>query len=153
MSFWSNLFSKKGQDSCKDSERKIEKPGNSSVIEETPTTVISYDQFDKQPGLSVSLLNNDPVWNRFIHFESDNEQEIVAKFKRKELEDYVLNSAFQKGIIKFKTLENSGGYRLSISAIHTITTYSQWALKNEPIVIINAKILRPKIQAGINHCV
>ena len=153
MSFWSSLFSKKGHDSCKDSERKIEKPGNSSAIEETPTTVISYDQFDKQPGQSVSLLNNDPVWNKFIHFESKNEQEIVAKFKRKELEDYVLNSAFQKGIIKFKTIENSGGYNLNISVSNAITSYSRWALKNEPIIIINVSLLRPKSQVGRNRCV
>lgn len=153
MSFWSSIFSKKGQDSCKDAERKIETPVNSSAIEETTTTDISYDQFDKQPGLSISLLNNDPVWNRFIHFESKNEQEIVAKFKRKELEDYVLNSAFQKGIIKFKTIENSGGYNLNISVSNAITTYSRWALKNEPIIIINVSLLRPKSQVGRNRCV
>lgn len=153
MSFWSSIFSKKGQDSCKDAESKIEKPDNSSAIEEAPTVVISYDQFDKQPGLSVSLRNNDPVWNKFLHFESENEQEIVARFKRKEFEEYVLNSAFQKGIIKFKTIENGGGYELDISISHAITTYSQWALKNEPIFIIHAMILRPKTQVGRNRCV
>ena len=153
MSFWSSIFSKKGQDSCKNAESKIEKPDNSSAIEETPTTVISYDQFDKQPGLSISLLNNDPVWNKFIHYESENDQEIVARFKRKELEDYVLKSAFNKGIIKFKTLEHSGGYELDISINYAITTYSQWSLKNEPIITIHAMLLRPKIRVGINHCV
>lgn len=154
MSFWSSLFSKKGQDSCMDdAERKIDKPSNSSAKEDSSATVISYDQFDKQPGLSISLLNNDPVWNKFIHYESDNEQEIVARFKRKQLEEYVLNSAFQKGIINFKTIKNSGGYELDISIDHAITTYSQWALKNEPILIIRATIMRPIIQVGRNRCV
>lgn len=162
MSFWSDLFSKKKNSANKPEVRKDKDsaplPKDEVVSaplpkDEVTSSNVSYEQYDNQPGNSVSLLNNDPTWNRFVHYESDNPGELVARFKRKELENYVLNAAYKKGVINFRTIENSGGYELNININHPIKTYLTWALKNEPIVIYHAMLLGPIIQVGRNRCV
>ena len=113
----------------------------------------SYEQFDNHPGKSVSLLNDDPNWNKFIQYESENEEELVARFRRKEFENYILNAAYKKGISYSRATENSSGYELKITVNEVITTYFRWANKNEPIMCINATILNTNLRPGLNRCV
>ena len=152
MSFWSELFSKKEELANKPEVSK-EQTIAPSEKGDIMSSVINYDQFDKQPGKSISYLNNDPNWNRFVQYESDHEEELVARFKRKEFENYFLNSAYKKGIISFKTIENRGIYEINISVNEIITTYQHWANQNEPIICINARILNTTIRPGLNRCV
>lgn len=152
MSFWSELFSKK-EESANKPEVSKEQTIVPSEKGDIMSSVINYDQFDMQPGKSISYLNNDPNWNRFIQYESDHEEELVAHFKRKEFENYFLNSAYKKGLISFRTIENRGIYEINISVNEIITTYQNWANQNEPIICINARILNTTIRPGLNRCV
>ena len=113
---------------------------------------MTYEQFDLQPGKSVSLLNNDPEWNSFVSFDSDNDEEINAYFKRDEFEKYVLDTAYFKGYIGFRTIEESNGFKFSLQVIEITTTYNSWAEKNEPIIKIEAMIISPEPIVGHNHC-
>lgn len=167
MSFWSDLFSKKECSvNIPDAKRKDTNiPAKDTSIgdkratnaspskEEQASSNADYSQFDNQPGSSVSLLNSDPYWNRFVQYESDNEEELVARFKRKEIENYFMETAYKKGIISFKKIENRGIYEINISVNEAITTYQNWAIKNEPVICINAKILNTTIRPGLNRCV
>ena len=152
MSIWSELFSK-NEDLANTPDVSKESTIVPSEKEDMVSSKINYDQFVKQPGKSISFLNNDPNWNRFVEYESDHEEELVARFKRKEFENCFLNSAYKKGIISFRTIENRGIYEISISVNEIITTYRNWANKNEPIMCINAKILNTTIRPGLNRCV
>ena len=147
MSSWSDLYSKIEASSNKPNLR------NDFGKDEYVLPNVSYEEFDKVPGKSVSLLNNDSAWNRFVHFESDNDEELVARFKHKEFENHILNTAYDKGLVDFRTIESSGGYELSISITHIITTFSDWSIRNEPILMIKAMLLRPINQVGRNRCV
>lgn len=150
MSIWSDLFSKK-EESANRPEVSKEPTIDSSGKEEIVSSNINYEQFDKQPGKSISYLNNDPNWNRFVQYESDHKEELVARFKRKEFENFFIDSAYKRGIISFRTIENRGIYEIYISVNNIITTYHSWANKNEPIMCINAKILnRPGL---LDRCV
>lgn len=167
MSFWSDLFSKK-ENLANTLEVKREEvivptkePSiadeivtySSSSKEEQVSSNIDYSQYDSQPGKSVSLLNSDSNWNRFVQYGADHEEELVARFKRKEFENYFIGTAYKKGIISFRTIENRGIYEINIYVNETITTYQNWALKNEPVICINAKILNTTIRPGQNRCV
>lgn len=158
MSIWSDLFSKKEESANKPEVSKEQTlapsdKGTQSEKREVMSSVIDYDQFVKQPGNSISFLNNDPNWNKFVLYESDHEEELVARFKRQDFENYFLNSAYKKGIINFRTIENRGVYEINISVNEIITTYQNWANKNEPIICINARILNTTIRPGLNRCV
>lgn len=113
---------------------------------------MAYEQFDMQPGKSTSLLNDDPEWSRFVHFDSDNEEELNAYFKRDEYENYVLRTAYEKGCISFRTIAESNGFELSIQVSEITTTYYGWAEKNEPVIRILARIISPVPIDGNNHC-
>lgn len=152
MSIWSELFSK-NEESANMPEVSIEQTIAPSEKEEVVLSNIAYDQFAKQPGKYISFLNNDPNWSRFVEYEPDHEEEVVARFKRKEFETYFLDSAYKKGIISFRTIENRGIYEIKISVNTIITTYQSWANKNEPIICMNARILNTTIRPGLNRCV
>ena len=130
MSSWSDLYSKIEASSNKPNLR------NDFGKDEYVLPNVSYEEFDKVPGKSVSLLNNDSAWNRFVHFESDNDEELVARFKHKEFENHILNTAYDKGLVDFRTIESSGGYELSILITHLTTTFSYWSIRNEPRIYI-----------------
>ena len=152
MSIWSELFSK-NEESANMPEVSKEQTIAPSEKEEVVLSNIAYDQFAKQPGKYISFLNNDPNWSRFVEYEPDHEEEVVARFKRKEFETYFLDSAYKKGIISFRTIENRGIYEIKISVNTIITTYQSWANKNEPIICMNARILNTTIRPGLNRCV
>ena len=168
MSFWSDLFSKKESSAnshdAKRGEDTIIPAKETSVADKRATNAspskdeqissnVDYSQFDNQPGKSVTLLNSDPYWNRFVQYESDHEEELVARFKRKEFENYFISTAYKKGIISFRTIENRGVYEINISVNETITTYQNWANIKEPIICIEARILNTTIRPGLNRCV
>lgn len=152
MSIWSDLFSK-NENLANTPDVNKEASIVPSEKEVRESSIINYDQFVKQPGKSVSFLNNDPNWSRFVGYESDHEEELVARFKRREFENYFLDSAYKKGIISFRTIENRGIYEIQIYVNEIITTYLNWAIKNEPIICIDAKILNTTIRPGLNRCV
>lgn len=152
MSFWSDLFSKK-EDLANEPDVRKETVNAPLVKDEIVSPNVSYDQFEKEPGKSVSLLNNDPAWNRFMQFESNNDEELVARLKRKEFENYVLNAAYKKGLIRSKIIEQCGGYKLDITVNEIITTYQNWANKEEPIIKIIAMILNNNLPPGQKCCV
>lgn len=152
MSIWSDLFSK-NEDLANTPDVNKEPSIVPSEKEVRESSIINYDQFVKQPGKSVSFLNNDPNWNRFVEYETDHEEELVARFKRKEFENHFLESAYKKGIISFRTIENRGIYEIKINVNEIITTYLRWANKNEPILCINAMILNTTVKPGLNRCV
>lgn len=103
---------------------------------------MNYEQFEKTPGKSVSLLNNDPEWNRFVRYESNGDEILVGYFRRKEYEDYVIKKAYEKNLIDSDSIEDSSNYIISISVHGILTTFSFWALKDEPIYKVQAKIVR-----------
>ena len=96
MSIWAKLFSK-NEDLANKPDVSKEPTIVPSEKEEIVLSSINYDQFVKQPGMYISFLNNDPNWNRFVEYESDHKEEVVARFNRKEFENFFLDSAYKKG--------------------------------------------------------
>ena len=152
MSIGSELYSN-NEESANRSEVSKETTIDPSGKDEIVSSNIDYDQFVKHPGKYISFLNNDSNWNRFVEYDADHEDEVVARFKRKEFETFFLDSAYKKGIISFRTIEDRGIYEINISLNMIITTYHSWAIKNEPIMYINARILNTTIRPGLNRCV
>ncbi|MBR5729459.1 MAG: GIY-YIG nuclease family protein [Prevotella sp.] len=114
---------------------------------------MDYEQFENEPGKSVSLLNNDPKWNRFVRFESNNDEELIAIFKRKEFKDYVVRKAYGSRVVSFRSIEQSKGFSLDIHISPLITTYFHWAEKREPFIRITANIRSPFVREGFNQVV
>lgn len=114
---------------------------------------MNYEQFREKPGQSAHLLNRDPVWNQFIQYESEEDEILVARFKRHEFEEAVLNSAYSKRIINFNKRDDLGEYELLINTQNCITTYYEWCEIKEPIIRISAMLLQPFEQLGGKYCI
>ena len=113
---------------------------------------MAYKQFKMQPGKSTSLLNNDPKWNRFISFDSNNDEELNAYFKREEFEAFVLRTAYEQRRFPFRSIEESNGFKLTLHVSPILTTYGNWAEVNEPIFKISAMLISPVPISGGSHC-
>lgn len=137
MSFWSKLFSN-DVDSVKESYQ--DKTLENASYEENVSSNLNYGQFDEQPGKSISFLNNDAKWNRFIQYESENDGELVARFKCAEFKKFFLNYAYEEGIISSIDIEKDCIYETNFFINEISTTYMNWATKNEPVICIDARI-------------
>ena len=146
MNFLSKVFSK-----CKNWYNEEIGDSDSSkkeLISNLESCIPDFSKFDKFPGKSVELLNSNPYWNRFIKYSSENDGELIAWFKYNEFEQYVINDAYKKGVINFKKIENKGPYQIYISSNNIRTTYTSFALKNEPVLLLNVMILDSSLSHG-----
>lgn len=101
---------------------------------------MDYEQFEKEPGKSVSLLNNDPEWNRFVRYESEGAEVLIGYLKRKEFESYIVKKVYEKNLIDCDSIDESDNYNITLYSSKVITIFGDWALRSEPIYKIQAKI-------------
>lgn len=151
MSIWSELFSK-NEDLANKPDVSNDSTNVSSEKEDIVSSSINYDQFVQQPGNSISFLNNDPNWNRFVRYGSDNPEELNAYFKRDEFEAFVFKKAYEERRVRFRTIQESNGFKFVLHVSEIITTYRNWAEVKEPIIRITAMLISPVPISGTNHC-
>ena len=84
---------------------------------------MDYEQFEKEPGKSVSLLNNDPEWNRFVRYESEGAEVLIGYLKRKEFESYIVKKVYEKNLIDCDSIDESDNYNITLYSSKVITIW------------------------------